>query len=441
MTAPPTEKPGPECAECRVVAPPGARFCPGCGQALGDACRECGGALPSGAGFCPACGERVESGAQDLLEESLQDGELRVTTVLFADVSSFSSFSEDYEAEDVADVIDEIKDAARRIVEKHGGLVNQFVGDEVMALFGAQKVHEDDAKRAVLAARELHEAVEEIGESWIARGGHPLRLHSGIATGQTLLKPGNELGGRFVATSDHVNAAAHLRSLAPEGEIFVEDETYRLVRAFFEADPMGPSPLKNMKRTVVAYRIGKLITRDRFVAHVQSGLTAFTGRSLQLARLHGALGVVRTGRSRLLLLRGEPGAGKTRLLHEFAKTIPSYQALFLRGQCTDQGAAAPYSPFAAILRGILGLGRGGDVAETIRRLRARFRSPTRPANARTSGASKTQGPPRRCRGCGSARPPRRRPRSSGGSPRGCRTAPSRGCAGRTAPPSGCPQRH
>jgi class 3 adenylate cyclase len=200
----------------------------------------------------------------------MPSGERRQATIVFSDLSGYTAMNERLDPEDVEPLVGRIKDAAVRIVERHGGIVNQFVGDEVLALFGIPTAHEDDPVRAVRAALEMHALVRQLSPEVEARIGQSLRLHTGIHTGLIVTNRRDDRDGVYGVTGDTVNLGARLKGQAAVDDILVSAETQRLIAPFFETSAIETTPMKGKATPVDAYRIvGKSEIHTRFEAAAQ----------------------------------------------------------------------------------------------------------------------------------------------------------------------------
>ncbi|MEE8433270.1 MAG: AAA family ATPase, partial [bacterium] len=348
-----------ECPSCKKENPEASRFCTACGGAMEQVCPSCGATPPPGSRFCNGCGHDLsqpspvtESPPPLDQTQSLQ-GERRQATVLFSDLSGYTAMNERLDPEEVTGIMARFKEAAERIVETHGGTVNQFVGDEVFALFGIPTTHEDDPQRAVRAALELHEAVRALSDDIEARLGETLRLHSGINTGLvvTSSEGGDERGGRYAVTGDTINTAARLVSLAETDQILTGDSTRRLVAPFFDLPSLEPVSVKGKARPLVPYRVlGVSGVASRFEAAEARGFTPYTGRESDLDALTEALERTRAGEGQFVTISGEAGLGKSRLLYEFRQGIDRDAVTVLQGRCQSFGQATPYLPLINALR-------------------------------------------------------------------------------------------
>jgi class 3 adenylate cyclase/thioredoxin-like negative regulator of GroEL len=284
------------------------------------------------------------------------EGERRRATVLFSDLSGYTAMSEALDPEEVESVMVGIKADATRIVERHGGIVNQFVGDEVVAVFGIPVTHDDDPVRAVRAAVELHDAVRARCPKLEERLGRRVRLHTGVNTGLVVAHPAEDPSGRFVLTGDAVNTGARLRGVAEADEILLGPETERLTREFFRTEAGAPVELKGKSAPVAPARVvGATDVASRFEAAEERGLTRYEGRAAELASLRACLERALGGQGQLVTVSGEPGLGKSRLLFEFRRSLGLDRVRVLQGRCQSFGSDVSYLPFVEVLEAALQL--------------------------------------------------------------------------------------
>ena len=211
------------CPSCRRENVDGARFCISCGTALIVHCGECGAEVPPEADFCPACGAQVAPSPLPAGEER------KVVTVLFADLVDWTGNAEQLDPEDVRGLQLPYFERARTEIERFGGTLEKFIGDAVMAVFGAPTVHEDDPERAVRAALAVRDAVGELNE--LAEGVE-LHVRIGVNTGEAMVALGADAGaGEGLVTGDVVNTCSRLEAAAPVDGILVGETTYRATAA------------------------------------------------------------------------------------------------------------------------------------------------------------------------------------------------------------------
>jgi class 3 adenylate cyclase/tetratricopeptide (TPR) repeat protein len=305
------------------------------------------------------------------------EGERRTVTVVMSDLSGYTALGERLDPEDVAQIMTEIKSDATRIVESFGGIVNQFVGDEVVSLFGLPNAKGDDARRAVSAAIELHARVAELSERGTSAP-TPLSMHSGIQTGLLVAELREARSGLYELTGDTINTAARLLSIAGSGEIVVGEATRQAVAPYFEIEPFGTHQVRGKADPLASFRIVRpWVNRSRFDASKARGLTRLTGRREEIGRLEAVLGHVEEGNGRIVVVEGEAGAGKSRLCHDFLAGLASTESGVgaLSGRCQAYGTVTSYLPFIQVLREAFGLGEedsSDEVAEKMDRTLSRL---------------------------------------------------------------------
>jgi class 3 adenylate cyclase len=283
----------------------------------------------------------------------VDQGEYREITALFCDLGGYTAWNEEEDPEHVVLVLDRIKQAAIAIIECHGGLANQFVGDEIVGLFGVVEQHEDDPARAVSAALELHHFVRNQSVFRADGERRVLEMHSGVESGTVLVRAGNQRGGIFDVVGDAINVAARLRSLAPLGDILCGPHAFPRLGPGFDAEARGPVGLRGKAQPLLAHRVLGIRRQSRPLATRSGTLTAYTGRANLLVRLQAAYRDACAGRPRLLMFEGPAGIGKSRLLHEFRAWLAPGEGLpaprLLSGRCFAYGRTAPYQPFIDVL--------------------------------------------------------------------------------------------
>jgi class 3 adenylate cyclase/tetratricopeptide (TPR) repeat protein len=335
-------------------------------------CEACGTSIAEGGSFCPSCGAPQRSARPDASSDEEWDRsskasdrdarhvERRVTTVLFSDLVDFSGLAERLDAERLEVVQDRYFAAGRAAVERHGGVVEKYIGDAIMAVFGLPAVREDDPIRAIRAATDLHRAVGELGRELADVGREGLRVRTGINTGEVVASGHLD---RAMVTGDAVNIAARLQQSAGPGEILVSGSTYRLVHHAVEAEVAGSLSVKGRVAPVEAYLVRALIADAETVARRLDG--PFISRDAELGILSGALDeAIQRRTTRAVTIIGSPGVGKSRLVHEFlARARP--RAEIVRGRCLPYGDGITWWPLVEIVHAAAGVG-GADDPATIR---------------------------------------------------------------------------
>ena len=312
------------CTNCGTHNEPGTRFCDECGATLTAACPNCGSTNRPNAKFCAACGatlggpaaataaERPDNSGQDAGRGVAPQAERRLVSVLFVDLVGFTPFAEERDPEQVRETLDRYFGIARLAIERHGGTIEKFIGDAVMAVWGTPIAHEDDAERAVRAALELVDSVSELGAGIGARGG--------IMTGEAAVTIGAE--GQGMVAGDLVNTASRLQSVAPAGAVLVSEATMRASEAAISFEPVGDQELKGKSVPVAAYRARRVVANRGGQSRSELLEAPFVGREEELRELKDLLhGATRDQRVRLVSITGPAGIGKSRLTWEFEKYV------------------------------------------------------------------------------------------------------------------------
>jgi class 3 adenylate cyclase/tetratricopeptide (TPR) repeat protein len=315
------------------------------------ACGSCGAGNAEGASFCHACGSSLGAVV------AAAHPEVRKTvTILFADVAGSTELGEQLDPETLRTLMSRYFEEMRRILERHGGTVEKFIGDAVMAVFGVPVSHEDDALRAVRAADEMLERVAELNDELGARYGAPLELRVGVNTGPVVA--GDPRSGETLVTGDAVNLAKRLEQAAPSGTILIGKATYPLVKDAVQAGPLQSFPVKGKAEPVAPFQLEAV---DRLAAGVARAFDRpFVGRPDELAALQIALRRVEAEQTcRLFTILGPAGIGKSRLVAEFTA---SSDAAVLEGRCLPYGEGITLWPFREIVRA---LGGAGGLAEAL----------------------------------------------------------------------------
>ena len=274
----------------------------------------------------------------------------RLVTVLFADLSGSTPLGERLDPEDLRRILGSFFSALAREIRYFGGTVDKYIGDAIMAVFGAPVAHEDDAERAISAAMAMQRAIDQLNDDLDRRHGTRLALRIGIHTGEVVagLLAG-DVQGAYTVVGDTVNTAQRFEAAAPPGGILVSEVTRRLAQRAFEFDSLPPLVLKGKSEPQAAFTVQRRRTDD-----LQAGIGPLVGRGTELAWLSRLVDSVGTGRGRLVLLTGEAGIGKTRLINELRLGLaPSVD--FLRVRCVSFEDNTPYALVGRLVRGLLRL--------------------------------------------------------------------------------------
>jgi class 3 adenylate cyclase/tetratricopeptide (TPR) repeat protein len=321
-------------------------------------CPACGKELPEAFPFCPFCATPLAQ-----VEPTRALDERKVVSVFFCDLVGFTAASERADPEDVRARLRSYHSRVRSEILQYGGAVEKFIGDAVMAVFGAPVAHEDDAERAVRAGLRVLEAIEELNAA------HPnleLRVRIGINTGETVVDRGArpELGEGFVA-GDVVNTASRLQSAAPVGGIAVGEITYLQTRRVFDYEQLESVHVKGKAERLAVWR--PLGARSRFGADLtRTHEVGLVGREAELKQLRTTLErTLRDTQSRLVTIVGEPGIGKSRLLAEFRSHADELSApvAWRQGRCLPYGDGIAFWALGEIVKAHAGIYES-DTAQT-----------------------------------------------------------------------------
>jgi class 3 adenylate cyclase len=350
-------------------------------------CPSCGAEVPGGARFCPSCGTAQAgdpagsdpgnraSDLQSALSPPRAD-EVRQVTALFADIVGSTSLGERLTPGEVKALIGECVTRMSRAVEEFGGTIQAYAGDGICAYFGVPATHEDDPERAARAAFRILEDVGEyardIEGAW---GIADFNVRVGINSGQTGVGMVGAADPQAVALGDTTNVAARLQSAAAPGTIAVGDATAKRLGRTFSIRSLGPLTVKGRADPVTAWLLVGPRTDDEPVA-----LTPLVGRDGEVARLAGILDELVAGRGQVLLLSGEAGMGKTRMLAE-ARALAGDRVTWLEGLCRSYGAPTSWEmgpgellsrPFRQLLLGWLGVEEDEPEVAVRMKLRAKL---------------------------------------------------------------------
>jgi len=300
-----------------------------------------------------------------LTSKSALEGERKQVTILFVDVSGFTALSERLDPEVVHGLMARAFELMLSEIHRFEGTVNQFLGDGIMALFGAPIAHEDHARRAVQAALGIRRALDEYRDQLERDRGIHFRVRQGLNTGLVVVGSiGSDLRMDYTAVGDTTNVAARLLQTAAPGQIVVSEPVHHLVAGFFHMRSLGAQTLKGKAETVSPWEVlSAQETRSRLDVEAERGLTTLFGRDKELTALADCFEKARAGHGQMVLIVGEPGIGKSRLLYEFRQRIGE-EATWQEGRCVSFGQSIPFHPLIDSLRRSFGI-EDGDAEDTV----------------------------------------------------------------------------
>ncbi len=361
------------CTHCQSDNPVSARFCGHCGAPLAVVCPQCDHPNAPGGRFCHECGHPLEAAVgpgpaapytapvsytprhlaeRVLTYRSALEGERKQVTVLFVDIVGSSYLAERLDPELMHQIMDRALRLMADSVHRYEGTVNQFLGDGLMALFGAPVALEDHAFRAVQAALAIRETVAGYSEQLRHEHGVEMRLRLGLNSGLVVVgKIGDDLRMDYTAVGDTTHLAARMQESAEPDAIVVTDATHRLVRGYVRSEPLGTVKVRGRSHPVEAFTItGRRQPRTRLEVSAELGLTDLIGRERELGVLQDCFMDARAGRGHIVGIAGEPGVGKSRLIYEFRRRLAAERLTWLEGHCVTYGQTTPYLPLLEICK-------------------------------------------------------------------------------------------
>jgi class 3 adenylate cyclase len=348
------------CPSCGHENPAAARFCNDCGAALAAPT-----ITPEPRSYTPRhLAEKI------LASQSALRGERKLVTVLFADVARSMELAERVDPEEWHRLLDRLFRVLAGGIHRYEGTINQYTGDGIMALFGAPIAHEDHAQRACAAALDLARELGALARDVRRESGLEFAVRMGLNSGEVVVgRIGDDLRMDYTAQGHVVGLAARVQQLAPPGGITVTEQTARLVTGLFDFLDRGEQSLKGASAPVRVFELrGPGQIRSRLESSRARGFSRFVGRERELALIEEALREARSGRPRVVLVTGEPGAGKSRLCHELverARGVPLHYARAL-----SHGRTLPFHVVVTLARSLFGVGEGAsapDVRDAVRR--------------------------------------------------------------------------
>ena len=370
------------CPACGHENRDAAKFCLGCGERFSLTCTRCGAELPSGARFCDECGTVIYEAVEPTPEraprsdapkhraeeipqsESAVEGERRHLTVLFCDLVESTTLASQLDPEDLREVVRGYQEAAAEVVDRYQGHVAQYLGDGLLVYFGYPRAHEDDAERAVRAGLGMVQAIGQLNPQLQEKFGLQLAVRVGIDTGRMVV---SEMGGgehrETLALGETANVAARLEAAAEPDTVVIRSETLRLVQGIFRTRDLGVRSLKGVAEPVRIHQVASAAgMRSRLDVEAATGLTPLVGRDQELGLLEDRWVQVQEGWGQAMLICGEAGIGKSRLMQAFRQQLVERAHTWLECRCSPYTQESALQPVLELQRQMLGF-EVGDAAE------------------------------------------------------------------------------
>jgi class 3 adenylate cyclase/predicted ATPase len=368
-----------QCPSCKAEIPEGSKYCLECGAALFGRCPSCGSANPASAKFCLECGHKLPATGADGAGRPAADtatqqtsqvagsAERRQLTVMFCDLVGSTALSARLDLEDMREIMSAYHHRCAEVIGTFGGFVAKYMGDGVLAYFGYPQAHEDDAERAVRCGLALVDAACRLPTSHDAT----LQVRIGIATGVVVV---GDLIGEGVAQEQGVvgetpNLAARLQTLAEPGQVVIAPSTRRLTSGLFEYRDLGRVVLKGLADPIQAWQVlAASAVQSRFEAQHETSLAPLVGREEELELLLRRWDQASHGDGRVVLLTGEPGVGKSRLIAALQERLQSQPHVRIRYFCSPQHTDSALYPIINQLERAARFERGDEPAQKLVKL-------------------------------------------------------------------------
>ncbi len=361
---------------CGHENPNGVNFCSECGKKLEVVCPACSTTNSPSNKFCHQCGQDLSSisdpeirfgspgtytpkylAERILTSKAALEGERKHVTVLFADMKGSMEFLADRDPEESKDLLDPVLERMMEAVHRYEGMVNQVMGDGIMALFGAPLAMEDHALRACYAALAIQGAIRSYSSEVRRSHGVEVQVRVGLNSGEVVVRSiGSDLDMDYSAVGQTTHLAARMEQHAPPGSIRLTAETLHQAEGFLRVEPLGPIPVRGIAEPVEVFElVGGTPTRTRFQATATGGLARFVGRQNELSSLKEALDQAGAGNGQVMAVVGEAGVGKSRLYWEFTRSKWVDGWFMLESGSVSFGMATAYLPVINLLKTYFGI--------------------------------------------------------------------------------------
>jgi predicted ATPase/class 3 adenylate cyclase len=374
-----------KCPKCRSDNREGIRFCEECGAKLELECPDCHAKIPLDKKFCGECGYDLSKSTKlaslETNEHEIRisetppeetkttpipaEGERKHVTVLFSDLTGYTTMSEKLDPEEVKEITSRIFGEISKIVSKYDGFIEKYAGDAVMAIFGVPQAHEDDPVRAIKAAREIHRFVESISPQYEDKIGQPLQMHTGINTGLVVTGELNLGKGIHGVVGDTINVAARISSAANPGEILVDHATYTRTEGYFRFENLEPIQLKGKTKAVQVYRFLSTKKQPQKIHRLHGLRAELIGRKAEMAQLSDAVENLSQGKASFFSIIGAAGTGKSRLVEEFKASLDLDNIQWREGNAFAYAQNIPYFPLIDLISKAIQIYEG-DSTETVK---------------------------------------------------------------------------
>ena len=371
-----------ECLKCSKINRQGRRFCSSCGSPLPVGCGACGFANDADDAFCGGCGAAMPAPQSvapmapaanaDGGRSYAFEGDRRQLTVMFVDLVGSTVISEQLDPEEMTGLLTAYRIACAEVVEQYGGFIGNFMGDGLLIYFGYPQAHEDDPQRAIRAGLSIIAAVNDLSNDFLDSAVR-LSVRIGINTGLVVAADigAGEQREKMAIVGDTPNIAARLQSLAEPGTVVIGQRTHRLIEGLFVCEQLGKQTLKGISEPVEVYRVRETTeARSSFEAKLQKGLTPMAGRKEEISLLVNRWDQAKTGDGQVVLISGEPGVGKSRVLQDFRSMVTAQNCPTISFVCSNYRQDTPFHPVIDFFERTLQAGGANTPAAVLDKLDA-----------------------------------------------------------------------
>ena len=364
-----------ECARCHAENPPEAMDCSRCGQQLAHRCAACGHDSRPGARFCAQCGAPLRPSFSPRrtgpVDAATEKAERRQLTVMFCDLVGSTALSERLDPEDLLEIVRRYQAAAAEVVGRYKGTVAQLLGDGILAYFGYPEAHEDDPRRAVMSGLEIVKALGPLNEAMESEHGTTIAVRIAVHTGEVVTA--EIAAGAHLALGSTPNVAARVQAAANPGEVLITEATYGRVRRSFECSTIGQRTLPGLAKPVVLYRALEPVRAEASQPTVSAGQTPFVGRDAAIRGILLSVGAAREGRGQVVLVKAEPGFGKSRLLQEVRQRLAADNQRWFTCACSPYHQDTSFYAMAGFVEQLVEIQRGDEPAARLAKLESKLR--------------------------------------------------------------------
>lgn len=387
-----------KCFACKSENRKGVKFCEECGTHIAIVCPRCNSRIPVGKKYCGDCGQNLLQGKNTPVKSVVDydrpdsytpkfmaekilttrgslEGERKLVTVFFSDVTGFTSLSEKLDPEAVHEIMDGCFKILMDEIHKYEGTINQFTGDGAMALFGAPLSHEDHAQRACHAALAIQQSLTFYAQKVKKKFNLDFKMRIGLNSGPVVVGAiGDDLRMDYTAVGDTTNLAARMESMAEPGTILISESTFRLVKTYFQVESLGKVDVKGKKDQQAVFKLtGVSGIKSRLDASRVRGLIEYIGRKDEIKDLTRIFKKVKHSRGQVVGVVGEAGIGKSRFILEMhGKTGEKIIAIETR--CLQHSSNIPFLPIRQSFQSFLDIGEGESREKINKKLETRLES-------------------------------------------------------------------